>query len=182
MKIKMILLASLLLAMGLTQRLQAENNPLSSMPEAVPVAGSRVLRPEPVAAPEPLPDLIFTSVEYTEGGKSSLRGYHSAQVVFCVKNVGEAKAGPFQVRLTVYKSSEESSGLYGSPRYYNFKGVTAPGVERCMGKETTFENSKPIFIGRGRLLWIDPGNVGMVKESNEKNNKSWTNFPPKGVS
>ena len=43
------------------------------------------------------------------------------------------------------------------------------------------EGKEPIYIGRGRLLWVDPGGEGKVKESNEKNNKAWTNFPPKGV-
>ncbi len=181
MKIKMILLAGLLLTLGATDQLRAVNNPLGTSVKAEPETGYETLQPEPLAAPKPLPDLVFSSVEYTEGGKSTIPGHHTAQVIFCVKNVGDAPAGSFQVRLTVYKSSAESSGLHGSPKYFNFGGGLAPGQTKCRGKETTFENNKPIFTGRGRLLWIDPGNVGVVKESNEGNNKSWSNFPPKGV-
>lgn len=130
-------------------------------------------------SPKGLPDLVFGKIEYEEGGKSPYPGNHTGNINFCVRNVGEAKAGQFQVRLTIYKDSDEDSGLWREPSYFAFKPL-APGAEQCQW--VSFQSSEPIFVGRGRLLWIDPDNgPGMVKESNENNNKAWTNFPPKGV-
>ena len=37
----------------------------------------------------------FSKVEYEEGGQGSTPGYHKAKAIFCVKNTGNAEAGPF---------------------------------------------------------------------------------------
>lgn len=145
---------------------------------AVGFGGSGAGGGEPSGSTRGLPDLVFGKVEYEEGGQGLTPGYHKAKASFCVKNAGTAKAGPFQVRLTIHSGDDQHSGLVGEPTYANFNPMS-PGTEVC--SSISLEGPNPIFIGKSRLLWIDPGNVGMVKESNEDNNKSWTNFPPKGV-
>ena len=123
-----------------------------------------------------LPDLVFSKVDYQEG-PGSKRDSFKGTVVFCVKNEGQAEAGAFQVRLAIYNGDSENSELHGTPQYFQFAPL-AGGKETCWHSST--ESNERIFIGRGRLLWVDPGG-GEVTESNEKNNKSWTNFPPRGV-
>ena len=125
-----------------------------------------------------LPDLVFSKVEYEEGGQGSTPGSHKAKAIFCVKNAGNAEAGPFRVRLAIHNGDSPSAELHGTPQYFQFAPLL-PGKEVC--KSHFSESNEPVYIGRGRLLWVDPGGEGEVKESNEKNNKAWTNFPPKGV-
>lgn len=184
MKNRMTLLLSLVLMLCVSYRSRAENNSLQPGGKSELASSRTRLEPTalPAPPPAPLPDLVISSAEYEEGGKAITPGFnHKATVKFCVKNIGEGKAGQFQVRLTIYKNSDESSGLFVPARYFNFPGVLNPGQEKCSA--ASYDTNKTLFIGRGRLLWVDPSSSqGMVKESNEKNNKSWTNWPPKGGS
>ena len=179
MKTRMILLSSVLV-LSLTYHSRAGNNGTGTGGEPGRAINAAKLRPVPLPTPQPLPDLVFSKIVYEEGGKSKLPGFKFiAKVTICVKNIGEAKAKPFQVRMTIYKGLDESSGLFVPAQYFNFGFVMKPGEEKCTA--TMYDRNETLFNGRGRLMLLDPGNVGVVRESNEKNNRSWTTFPAKFV-
>ena len=87
-------------------------------------------------------DLSFTTVKFISPGK----------VHFCVQNAGPAESGPFQVKTTIFKGPEKTSG--------ESKTITGPFASLAAGQtkcdDFLFEANpgEEVFVGRGRLIEI----------------------------
>ncbi|MCA1817827.1 MAG: hypothetical protein LC746_15810 [Acidobacteria bacterium] len=111
------------------------------------------------------PDLTIKSAKYIEVKDST-------QAIVVVANAGKGSAPKSRIRLDVFKGVTKESGV--KKYYWTDVPPLKPGEETTV----TFEIAPDKFAGGARLVTVDPDNK--VKESDETNNESFTNFPAQG--